>query len=256
MPGFTAQGKLLVGLRLASGQPDIMRWTGNAGQADLQLDGTAIERNESYSGSRLPLRRQTTAKGGKFAIKIDESNSANWSLACSGLVTTVAAGAAQTNIALAATVANPAKVGDYLALPAKNVSAVAIKDSTGAPKTLTPDVNYILDPFAGTIEIIDLTTGGPYVMPLKADFTPGQVVVMGGFKVTDPELYCRINGINTDDGTRAIFDIFRVRFPPAQLLKLISDDYLDFEMTGSVLADPTKPTSSVTGPFFSMTTPS
>lgn len=256
MPGLLLQGKVKIGKRLSNGQPDILRWVGNTPAFSLQLDETTIERNESYTGNRLPLRRASSGRQGTLNITFDEFNADNMALAWIGTKTTVAASAAQVGVALAATVANPAKVGDTLIIPGKNLSAVAIKDSTGAPKTLTPDVNYSLDAFAGSIDILDITTGGPFTMPLKADFTPGQRVVVGAFKQTSPELYIRLEGINTDDGSRVIVDVFRARLAPPKEQNYIGNDFTDFALSGSVLADLTRLSSDVDGQFYSMTTAS
>lgn len=255
MPGFLGQGKVLVGNRLPTGLPDILRWIGNASKFEISLEEDSIERNESYSGSRLPLRRATRSRKGTLSIVFDEFTKDNMALALLGAATAVAAGSAQVGVALAATVGNPAVVGSILALPSKNVSAVAIKDSTGSPKTLTAGTNYTLDAFAGTIEIIDITTGGPYVMPLKADFTPGAVNVVGAFKLATPELYVRMDGINTDDGSRVICDLYRSRVSTTKNFGLITDDFADFELSGTVLADLTRATSSTGGQFFSLTLP-
>lgn len=253
MSGFLGQGKVFVGLRLGSGLPDIMKWLGNAPKFELALEEDVVERNESFSGSRLPNRRATRSRKGTLNITFDEYTDNNMALALVGSKTTVAAGAAQVGINLAATLVNPAVVGDTLIIPGKNLSAVAIKDSTGAPKTLTLNTNYSLDAFAGSIDILDLTAGGPYVMPLKADFTAGQRVVIGAFKTATPEVYVRLNGINTDSGKRCIVDVFRSRLSPPRSISLIGDDFIDFELTGSVLADLTRLTADPDGQFFSMT---
>lgn len=255
MPGFLGQGKVLVGARLGSGLPDILRWIGNAPRFEITLEEDVVERNESYSGNRLPLRRATRSRQGSLAITFDEFSKENMAIALNAVNTLVAAGGAQTNVPLAATVGNPAKVGDTLALPAKNVSAVVIKDSTGAPKTLTLNTNYALDAFAGTIEILNLTTGGAYVMPLTADFTPGQVNVVGAFKNPSFEAYIRMDGINTDDGSRVICDVYRTRISTARAFGLIGDDFNDFELSGTVLADLTRLAGSAGGQFFSLTLP-
>ena len=55
-------------------------------------------------------------------------------------------------------------------------SSVVIKDSTpGTPKTLAPGVNYQLRDggIFGSLDVLDVTTGGPFVAPFKADYAYG-----------------------------------------------------------------------------------
>lgn len=251
MSGFSGQGKVLIGKRLNSGLPDVMRWIGNASVFKIGQAQDTIERRESYTGNRLPARRLTKANSGTLDVVFDEFSVQNLVLATLGVNSVVAAGSAVTNYVLP----TGATVGDSLLLPAKNVSAVTIKDSTGSPKTLTLNTNYTLDAFAASITLLDLTTGGTYVQPFKADYTPGAVNVVGAFQALAADMYVRLDGINTDDGTRCICDVFRARFSPSKDLPLIGDDYVDFELSGTVLADTLRQTSAVGGQFYSLTTP-
>jgi hypothetical protein len=252
MPGFSGQGIAYIAPRLANGLPGIFRDFGNASVFKITQSVDTVERNESRTGSRLPLRRMTKSQGGKLQIVGDEFNKENFALSTLGVATAVAAGTAVAGFVLPTGVA----VGDVLALPAKNVSAVAIKDSaSGSPKVLTLNTHYSLDPLAGSIKILDLTTGGALTQPLKADFTPGAVDVIGAFKSINTEYFLRLDGVNTDDNNkRGICDVFRVRFDPAKALDLISNDYLDFDLEGTILADLTRSAASAEGQFWSFTT--
>ena len=251
MPGFSGQGKVLVGTRQANGTPGLLRWLGNAGQFDLNIEEDNEERNESYSGSRLPLRKLVRGRKGTITVKWDEFSKDNMALGLIASVTTVAAAGAVAGYAFP----TGAVVGNILAVPHKNLSAVAVKDSTGVPKTLTLDTNYRLDAFAGTAELIDITTGGPYVQPFKMDFTPGGYTKIGALNQAAQDLYVRFDGVNTDDGSRIIADIYRTRWKPLKNLVLVGDNYADFECDITVLNDPTKTASSADGQFFSIVTP-
>lgn len=251
MSGFSGQGKVYLGKRLPSGLPGAMRWIGNATALKLSLDEEVSETNESFSGQRLPYRRSVKTRSGGVAISFDEFSKENLSLMLAAAVTTVAAGVAVVDRVLA----TPVLVGEALLLGAYNVSQVTITDSSVAPKTLTANVNYRLNEFAGTVDIIDLTVGGPFVMPLKASYTPGTVVQVGAFKEASPEYYMRLDGVNTDDGSRMVADVFRVRLSPTKTLDLINEDLSTFELEGSVLADATRASETPGGQFFSLTLP-
>jgi hypothetical protein len=251
MSGFSGQGKVLVGLRNTNGTPGLLRWLGNANTFTFTPTEDTEQRNESFSGNRLPLRTLTRSRNGALAIKFDEFTNDNLALGMVASVTAVSAASQITGY----TFPTGAKVGNFLTVPHKNLSGVVIKDSSGSPKTLTADTNYRLDAFAGTAELLDITTGGAFVQPFKADFTPGAYTKMGALNQAAPELYVRFDGVNTDDGSRVIGDFYRVRMKLMKEFVLISDNYVDFELEGSLLADPTKAANSADGQFFSLVTP-
>lgn len=248
MSGFSGQGKVLVGLRNVDGTPGLLRWLGNASKCSLTVEEDSEERNESYSGNRLPHRKLTRGRKGTLSIILDEFSNDNMALGLVASVTTVAAAGAIAGY----TFPVGAKVGNILAVPHKNLSAVAVKDSAGAPVTLALGVNYTLDAFAGTAELIDITTGGPFTQPFKMDFTPGAYTKIGALNQASQDLYVRFDGINTDDGSRIIADIYRTRLKPVKELPFITDNYVDFEIEGTVLNDATKSASSADGQFFSL----
>lgn len=246
MPGFSGQGISSIAPRLANGQPGIFRDFGNASVFKITQQLQTVERQESRSGARLPNRRMTKATSGTLQIVGDEFNKENFALAVLGTATAVTAGQAVTGYVLP----SPVAVGDTVILPAKAVTAVAIKDSAGSPKTL-PVGGYDLDAFAGSLKFKDITQGGPYVQPFTADYTPGAASVVGAFKNTTTEYFVRLDGVNTDNGNkRGICDVFRVRINPAKALDLISNDYLDFDLEFTLLADLTRSAASPEGQFF------
>lgn len=251
MPGFSGQGKVLAGLRNVNGTPGLMRWIGNASVCSLVLDEQDSSRNENFSGNRLPYRQMTKTRSGTINIKFDEFNIDNMALMQIATVTTVASGTAVTGYAFP----SGAKVGSYLVVPAKNISAVALKDSTATPKVLTSGENYQLSPFGGNVELLDITTGGPFTQPFKMDYTPGAYTKVGAFNRAITDLYLQFIGINTDDGSPLAADIFRARLKPVKEFSFITDDYADFELTGSVLADMTRQADSADGQFFSTSVP-
>lgn len=250
MPGFSGQGKVLIGPRLSTGLPGTSRWLGNASVFRVGQAEDTVERKESYTGNRLPNRRMTKGRGGEVTVIFDEYSKESMAWALLATNTLVAAGSAVTNwVAPTGFV-----VGDTIILPHKNVSAVSVVDSTGSPKTLPPG-QYTLDAFAGTIELNDITTGGAYVQPFKVNYTPGAVNVLGSFKLASTEVYLRMDGINTDDGSRVICDVFRARLSAAKQVDFINEDFNDFELGGSILADLTRAANSAGGQYYSLTNP-
>lgn len=245
MPGFNGQGKVWIGGRDGAGNAQALKWTGNAPAFSIALTEDVSERNESFSGQRLPLRRATRAKQASVTISFDEWSKENLGRLLQATVTTVAAGAAvPSEVAPSGLV-----VGDKVILAGQNVSAVTVTDSTGSPKTLTPGVNYELNAAAGSWELINLTTGAPFVQPFKTAYTPGQRQVIAPFNSGNPEQWLRFEGVNTDDNTPVIVDLYRVRLSPTQELALITDDFATFQVEGAVLVDSTKPSGGTLGQF-------
>lgn len=249
MSGFSGQGKILVGPRLVSGHPGLMRWIGNASQAKLTLEEDAEERNESYSGNRLPNRRLTRTRKGTLTLVFDEYSTDNIALAKLATVTAVASGSAVVGY----TFPTGAKVGSFLMAPgAKNLSAVAIKDSAGSPATLVAGTDYNLNAFAGSVELLNL---GSYVQPFKMDYTPGAFVKIGALNQPTTEMFVQFDGINTDTGEKIVADIYRVRFKPVKDMDLIGEGYEDFELEGTVLADLTRQYNSADGQLYNIAKP-
>lgn len=245
MPGFAGQGKVWIGQRDANGNPLAMKWVGNAPVFTVQLSEDVIERNESYSGQRLPLRRATRAKQATVQVSFDEFSRDNLARLLQATNTTVAAGSQVTDeVAPTGLV-----VGDKVILLGQNVTNVSVKDSTGGtPKTL-PASQYELNAEAGSWTLLDLTTGGPYVQPFKTTYTPGQRYVVAPFNAANPEYWIRFEGINTDDNSKVIVDLYRCRLTPTRELPMINDDFAIFEVEGAVLVDTLKPSGGTLGQF-------
>lgn len=249
--GFSGVG--IVGLfkRTAPGLKGLGRQMGNCPKLSVKMDPQSVERNESMTTARGPLRRMTQATKGTIELVCDEFNKRNFAQFIRGRVDEVAADTATTKNHEFPT---GAVVGDVLALPTQNVNTVVITDDSGTPKTLPPAA-YDADLFAGTFRLLDLTAGGPYVQPFTAAYKQGAVSVIAGLAVPDEELWLGMAGTNADTGQRGVFDAYRVRFDPAQTIEYINNDYQDFTLSGAVLLDTTKPVSAVGGQVFSFAIP-
>jgi hypothetical protein len=253
MAGFSGQGKIYIGPAMigAGGirQPGNLRLIGNATVITPGIEEDIEERNESHTGSRLPFRRLVRGRTGSLSLSFDEFSPDNLALALGGTLTTVAAGGAVTNYAFP----SGAKVGDLLAVPAKNISAVAVKDSAGAPATLVLGTDYDLDAFAGGVVLKAL---GSYVQPFKIDYTPGAHRKVAAINTGSTDYYVRFDGINTDDNSRIVADFFKVRFSVISELPMINEGFADFAMEGDVLADTARSSSGAEGQFFAVSLPS
>lgn len=251
MPGFSGQGKVYIGTSMIQSgirQPDDLVWIGDASEFRIKMDVQSAQRNESFTGLRQPHRTLIKSRSGSLMVKFDEWNASNLALALNGSSAAVAAGTAVTNY----TYTVGKRVGSILVLPAPNVTAVVVKDSTGAPITLVAGVDYRLDAARGTIEILRLQA---FVQPFKVDFTPGAHTKVGALNTATRELFVRLDGVNTDDNTTVIANCFRIKLSPAKELALINNDFNDFELDGDLLADTGRAFDSADGQFFNIVLP-
>lgn len=251
--GFSGVGLVNIHARTVGGAKGLGYFVGNCPKLSLKFDPKTVERNESMTTSRSPLRRMTQATSCSIELVTDEFNKKNFALATRGRVDEVADDAVTT---INDVFPSGAVVGSILACSKRNINTLVVTDSTGSPKTLVLGTNYTVDLFSGDITIINLTVGAPYVQPFKAAFKQGAVTVMAGLAVPDSELWIAMNGTNADNGLKGMLDCFRVRLDPAQTMDFLNNDYNDFAINGSVLIDSTKLPAAVGGQNFQFSIPS
>ncbi len=245
---FSGQGKINIGPRNADGTPGPLRWVGDA---TLEFGFTPNETKfaENWTGTRgtgLTLTGDTDAT---LTLTFLQFNDENFKIATRGTTQTQS-----VTPVVGKTIATDAlKVGDILSLGAFDVSAVAIKDSTsGTPITMTEGVTYKLNAKFGSIEILDITTEGPFVGATKADLTPGAVDLIKMMASSGDEYWVRFEGQNTVPGATykyVVADFYRWSPPPSETMSLLQDGQsrLETPIAGSLLADSTKGASDEFG---------
>jgi hypothetical protein len=244
MKDYSFQGKIYLGMRdAASGQPQALQWVGDADQLQVKLSTTTDERQESWSGQRLTSVRLVTAKKAELSLQLNEFSPLNLGLALYGNTINVTTGTV-TAEALPANLA----AGDTVALDNRDVSAVAITDSTPTtPKTLVEGTDYnVVSAASGLIEILNI---GTYVQPFLAAYSYAAAVQIPMFQTAVPERYLVLDGTNTVDGSTVKVRLFRCVFDPASQLDLISSKLSQFALAGSVLFDQVNYANSNMGGF-------
>jgi len=246
---FRGQGKVFLGLRDSNGNPQNLRYVGNVPELKFTLDVTTLEHKESWSGQNLTDKRIDTEKKASASMTLESIQKDNLALAFRGTIQTVSAGTAITGEVLGGG-STAAAVGDILCFAKRNASAVVIKDSTGSPKTLVLNTNYKLNAKGGHIELLDITTGGPYVQPFKADYTPGACVEVGLLTAGSVEYYLRFEGLNTADANEpVIIDLYKVQFDPSKDFSMIMDDFAKFVLDGACMMDSARASNAALGQF-------
>lgn len=245
------QGKLYIGTRDALGNPQALRWVGNCPELKVGFQVDNIEHKESYSGQSLTDLKIPKGKSTSLNFTLEEPNKENLAMVLYGTALSVAASTAIVDEVLGGTPnITVLAIGQVFVGAKRNASAVTLKDSTGTPKTLTLGVNYTHEPISNTITLLDVTTGGPFVGPLKLSYTPGISTEVAMFNVAASDLFLRFVGMNmADSGKIVTCDLFKVNLNPLKELALITDDLAQFQIEGSALLDILKPSSNTLGQF-------
>jgi len=244
MAYFSGQGRVYIGARDSNGNPLGLNFVGNVPELKVSLSVETLEHQESTSGQRLTDLQLIKTKKGEFSCTLEELIAINLRPALNGTTTDQVSGTVTNE-----TLATPMATGSLYLLAKQNVSSVVIKDSSPTPKTL-PASQYQLNAKHGSLLVNDITTGGPYVEPFKADYAYGAAQSTAMFTQPLPERWIRFEGLNTADSNReVVIDLYRVAINPAKELSVITDELLKFELSGQVLADTLKPAAGDLGQF-------
>lgn len=247
---FSGQGKVYIGTRDTSGNPQGLIYVGNVPKLVVSPTVTTIEHQEATSGQRLVDLQLITAKKAAFDCTLEELLPSNLALALYGTSNTVTGGMPVVGEVLPSTLV----LGSLYLLKGQNVTAVSIKDSSATPLTL-PTAGYTVNAAGGSIVFNDITTGGPYVQPFKVTYTPGPSTNVAMFTQPLPERWVRFEGLNTANGNSpVIIDLYRVSILPTKALDMISTALMSFDLTGETLADMTKSADATLGMFGRMIT--
>lgn len=209
---------------------------GNVTSLTLKQSIEKGEARESMSGLSLKTAEWLKSTDVSYSMECDNFDKKTYALFTSGTLTEKNSVTPVTSKVLAGS-ATPVKDGRY-DLGAMNVSVVTIRDSTsGTAKTLTAGTNYKLDAATGVITLLDITTGGPFVGPLKADYTPGAFSEVKGMTTTSGFYALLFEGLNQATNKKEKRILGKVTLPPASELQFISDDAAKTTIEGSVLKD-------------------
>lgn len=216
--------------------------------------GLAVEQgehNESESVNSLLDATWVNKKSGKVEAELEDINKSNTKILFSARVTEVAGSTATAEIIAPVL----PEVGNIITLRRGNASSVVIKDSSGSPKTLTAGVNYQpRDGWVfGSADVLDATTGGPFVAPLRADYSYGAQTRATLLTQEDQEYTVRFEGISKATGRRILYEFWRAKFSPAEKMDLIGNEVTACKTTISLLADTSRAIDGEFGQFGRMT---
>lgn len=251
MAYFSGRGKLYVYTRDTLGNPQAGRWVGNVPELKVAFSTERIVHMESYSGQNLQDVNIQKSTECSVSFILEDFSKENLALALYGTALSVSSGVAITAEKLGGTPdVTSLAVGQSFVAAKRNGTSVVVKDSTGSPKTLTLNTNYTLDAASMTIVLTDVTTGGPFVGPLKVDYTPGASTEVGMFSATPVDLFLRFVGMNKVDSSKAVtVDLYRVSLDPTSDFNLLTEELSQMPLAGTALVDSTKASTASLGQF-------
>lgn len=246
MPFYKGQGRCYLVARDGSGNPGVMSYLGKTDNGvKIGLGTTSETRKESESGQALVDLRYEVEKNVSVEFALREIDMDVWAKVMRGLKSSIAAGT------VTAEVLPTLAVGDYVRTVKPKISSVVVKDSTGTPKTLTAGVNYaVQNADAGTLKILDLTTGGPFVAPYKVDYANALATNLNLLTQSAVEYWFRFDGLNTLNGNSlALVELYRVQFDPPAEFEVKGEAPSLLTISGSALYDETKVADTLLGQF-------
>jgi hypothetical protein len=235
---FSLEGRILLATRSVDGNPENLRYVGTVPNATLEMEIPTYPYYGSDSGYRVKQGQMTGTPTGKLNAVLSRLNKANLADVLHAVVETQA-----TDPVLNEPLPDGLAAGAIVMLQNVGVSALTITDSAETPVTLDPDY-YDIDAAAGQINILDITTGGPYTQPFLASYTPSDATILEFNKTDTPEYWLRFRGRNKAKTPHqdVIIDLYRVSIPMAlfDALKHEEGTYGNIPFNIEIEADPTK----------------
>ncbi|HCB41681.1 MAG TPA: hypothetical protein DHW73_04110 [Pseudomonas sp.] len=234
---FSFQGKIWLAERSAVGMPLAFTWLGNAPQLQLQINTTNTDKTDSFSGNRLQIGRLAGAKTVNINITLDE-----WTLHNIAMAFYAQQVAVTGDDVTGEELPMPLAPGDVIRLNERFISSLVL-DNGGTPLVLDTDYRIESAP-AGLVEMLTAQAS-----QIEADYSYGSAVSMALFSEQPKERWLMFDGINTENGERSVFELYRTIFNPPGDLNMITDEYGNLPLTGAALVDVAKLADDVLGGF-------
>lgn len=235
---FSFRGKVYVGERDESGNPDGLTHIGNVPEMSLSFAVETLEHKESMSGQDLTDVSITTSKSGEISLTAEELIKETFALALNGTYSDVTGATVASGEALCSA---PVAGKTYL-LAHPDVSAVTL--THGATPIDAGD--YTVNAKHGSIVFNDVTglTGA-----VTAGYTYAAYKKVLMFTADEKDYWLRLEGLNKVTNERIVVDLYKVRLNPTDGMAFINDELGNAPIKGKVLADTTKTADGALGQF-------
>ncbi|KAF7600624.1 MAG: hypothetical protein CGU29_01465 [Candidatus Dactylopiibacterium carminicum] len=228
---YSLQGEFHFAKRQANGKPGISVWAGNVAEATLNLGVTAVDKKETFSGSRGLYGRMYSDKTATLSGVLDEWSIRNLALLLHSESIDEAGGSVTGE-----EFPDDLVDGDIIMLDQPYASGLVLTDSA-TPTAATVDTDRY--EFAGhnqrAIRLLDVSG---HVQPFSAAYTAASYDNIGFFKNVPEEIYLIFDGIDTESDQPVIIDCFRVQFDPVANLALLNPEYGSLPFNAALMYDP------------------
>lgn len=239
---YMGQGRILIARRSAAGLTTGYRELGNCTALNVMLGaGAARAANHGGRGSSALRKAGDTPR---FDITLESHTAENLAMLLSGAVTRVEMTDARGYVS-PIVISRP---GSTIVLPHANIKQwydfVSLDWNTIYPKS-----TYKLNGLRGSVELLPSFPLNDGEL-MQAVYSHNPYDVIGAY--TDRQQYysLRFEGVNNaDSNSQVTLDLFKIKVDPVDSLGLISDNYSQLKMSGSLMPDYTLPETTPEGRY-------
>ena len=235
---FSFRGKVYVGARDESGNPEGLTHIGNVPELSLSFAVETLEHKESMSGQDLTDVSITTSKSGEISLTAEELIKETFALALNGTYSDVTG----ATVASGEAICSAPVAGKTYLLAHPDVSAVTLTHG-GSPIDAG---DYTINAKHGSIVFNDVT-GLSGAVTAGYAYAAYKKVLM--FTADEKDYWLRLEGLNKVTNERIVVDLYKVRLNPTDGMAFINDELGSAPIKGKVLADTTKAADGALGRF-------
>lgn len=235
---FSFRGKVYMGTRDSSGNPEGLTHIGNVPELSLSFAVETLEHKESMSGQDLTDVSITTSKSGEISLTAEELIKETFAIALNGTLSDVTGATVASGEALC----SAPVTGKIYLLAHPDVSSVTLTHG-GSPIDAG---KYTVNGKHGSIEFTDVT-GLSGAVTAGYTYAAYKKVLM--FTADEEDYWLRLEGLNKVNNERVVVDLYKVRVNPTDGMAFINDELGNAPIKGKVLADTTKDADGALGQF-------
>lgn len=235
---FSFRGKVYMGTRDESGNPEGLTHIGNVPELTLSFAVETNEHKESMSGQDLVDETMPVSKDGEISLSVEELIKETFAIALNGTYSDVAGASVASGEALC----TAPSTGKIYLLAHPDVSSVVLTHDA----TPIDAGKYTVNAKHGSITFTDVTglTGA-----VTAGYTYAAYKKVLMFTADDQNYWLRLEGLNKLSNERIVVDLYKVKVNPTEGLALINSEFGNAPIKGRVLADTSKPIDGALGQF-------